>query len=340
MKPISFFIGLVVYALFLLGKSKKDSAEEPPHYLCFIIALILSILLYYVHLLGVSLGGFIGGFIGTVLSINDTFSYIISGILGFLFAAYGIKVLPSKVHSITFHYFKVISFLLYFLLGLYMLFMPFLYESTSLRSPGFIILGISYIGVSLYVVFIHPTFTKPNTSQGIPSKSKKLKINLTTLVDSGVNSTDEKTSLPKETPAVSSVPVALPVVSAAPVEKALPEATASQGISTSLLKRSKHSFAMWVVFLSVFFCLLGVALGYLAGGGYLSEDLVPNSPYIQKLKKAESDAASKGYKKGYHDGRDDGYVAGKEYGYREGYSDGYDEGASDELALLLDDYLG
>ena len=77
-------------------------------------------------------------------------------------------------------------------------------------------------------------------------------------------------------------------------------------------------------------------IGYLAGGGYLSEDLVPNSPYIQKLKKAESDASSKGYKKGYHDGRNDGYVAGKSYGYNKGYEEGYSDGADDTLSTLSD----
>lgn len=105
-------------------------------------------------------------------------------------------------------------------------------------------------------------------------------------------------------------------------------------------KKHPHLPRLAVVIILTIACILCVLIGYLAGGGYLSPSLVPDSPYIQQLKKAESDAASKGYKKGYHDGRDDGYVAGKEYGYSEGYSKGYDKGVSDELAFLLDNYLG
>ncbi len=125
----------------------------------------------------------------------------------------------------------------------------------------------------------------------------------------------------------------------------VPESVVTVGSPTptenTTTKKSIHVPKKLILFTSfVFIFALGIVLGYLAGGGYLSPDFVPNSPYIQKLQKAESDASSKGYKKGYHDGRDDGYIAGKEYGYKEGYHEGYDDGASDELALLLDDYFG
>lgn len=348
MKPISFFVGLVIYAIFLWGKSRKDSSEPPKRYLCCIIGLIFSILLYYAHLLGVALGGFIGGFIVTVLSINDNFSYIISGILGFLFAAYGIKVLPSKVHSKTYFYFKVISSFLYFSLGLYMIFMSFGHEYSSLNAPSFIILGISYISVSLYAIFAHPIFTISDISKNTPSESKSPKLDLTTLANSDADGSGKKISLSQESPVVSSASVTanlpsneIPVSqkSAVPVEKALSSTTASQRISTSLPKRSKHSFVLWIVLASVLFCLLGVVIGYLAGGGYLSSSLVPDSPYIQQLKQAEIDAASKNYDKGYRDGRNEGYASGREYGYKKGYIEGYDE-AYDDLALLLNDYLG
>lgn len=125
----------------------------------------------------------------------------------------------------------------------------------------------------------------------------------------------------------------------------VPESVVTVGSPTptenTTTKKSIHVPKKLILFTSfVFIFALGIVLGYLTGGGYLSPDFVPNSPYIQKLQKAESDASSKGYKKGYHDGRDDGYIAGKEYGYKEGYHEGYDDGASDELALLLDDYFG
>ncbi len=122
------------------------------------------------------------------------------------------------------------------------------------------------------------------------------------------------------------------------VEKSSP--TGAQTIFVSQPKHVKHFFAKWIILASILFCLLGVAIGYLAGGGYLSPSLVPDSPYIQQLKQSEIDAASKNYNKGYRDGRDDGYTAGKEFGYQEGYHKGYNDGAYDELALLLDDYLG
>lgn len=344
MKPISFFIGLVIYAIFLLGKSRKDSSEPPKRYLCCIIGLIFSILLYYAHLLGVALGGFIGGFIVTVLSINDNFSYIISGILGFLFAAYGIKVLPSKVHSKTYFYFKVISSFLYFSLGLYMIFMPFGHEYSSLNAPSFIILGISYISVSLYAIFVHPIFTTSDISKSTPSESTSPKLDFITLANSDADVSGKKISLSQEPPVVSSasVPTNLPSketpVCKNPVEKSSP--TGAQTIFVSQPKHVKHFFAKWIILASILFCLLGVAIGYLAGGGYLSPSLVPDSPYIQQLKQSEIDAASKNYNKGYRDGRDDGYTAGKEFGYQEGYHKGYNDGAYDELALLLDDYLG
>lgn len=346
MKPISFFIGLVIYAIFLLGKSRKDSSEPPKRYLCCIIGLIFSILLYYAHLLGVALGGFIGGFIVTVLSINDNFSYIISGILGFLFAAYGIKVLPSKVHSKTYFYFKVISSFLYFSLGLCMIFMPFGHEYSSLNAPSFIILGISYISVSLYAIFVHPIFTTSDISKSTPSESTSPKLDFITLANSDADVSGKKISLSQEPPVVSSasVPTNLPSKetpvcknSVVPVEKSSP--TGAQTIFVSQPKHVKHFFAKWIILASILFCLLGVAIGYLAGGGYLSPSLVPDSPYIQQLKQAEIDAASKNYDKGYRDGRNEGYASGREYGYEKGYVEGYD-GAYDDLALLLDDYLG
>ena len=111
-----------------------------------------------------------------------------------------------------------------------------------------------------------------------------------------------------------------------PIDESSPIGMTSENMPVSLANRSKHPFIKWIVFVAVLSCFIGIVIGYLAGGGYLSPSLVPDSPYIQQLKEAESDASSKGYSKGYHDGRDDGYVAGKSYGYNEGYNDGLSSG--------------
>lgn len=227
-----------------------------------------------------------------------------------------------------------------------MIFMPFGHEYSSLNAPSFIILGISYISVSLYAIFVHPIFTTSDISKSTPSESTSPKLDFITLVNSDADVSGKKISLSQEPPVVSSasVPTNLPSKetpvcknSVVPVEKSSP--TGAQTIFVSQPKHVKHFFAKWIILASILFCLLGVAIGYLAGGGYLSPSLVPDSPYIQQLKQAEIDAASKNYDKGYRDGRNEGYASGREYGYEKGYVEGYDE-AYDDLALLLDDYLG
>ena len=177
----------------------------------------------------------------------------------------------------------------------------------------------------------------PHVDEIPESNSATSKIDLAKLVDSVPDISTASTQVSEDAPAVTET-----ADKSVSHDETVPTIIVSEPQAQISTPQKKHpNLPHWVItIILIFTCILCVLIGYLAGGGYLSEDLVPNSPYIQKLKKAESDAASKGYKKGYHDGRDDGYVAGKEYGYREGYSAGYDEGTSDELALLLDDYLG
>ena len=177
----------------------------------------------------------------------------------------------------------------------------------------------------------------PHVDEIPESNSATSKIDLAKLVDSVPDISTTSTQVSEDAPAVTET-----ADKSVSHDETVPTIIVSEPQAQISTPQKKHpNLPHWVItIILIVTCILCVLIGYLAGGGYLSEDLVPNSPYIQKLKKAESDAASKGYKKGYHDGRDDGYVAGKEYGYREGYSDGYDEGASDELALVLDDYLG
>lgn len=294
-------------------------------------------------LLGLSISAvyFIGYIVGASLFDTDVIiCFILGSICGVCLAVWPMRLLSDLLTDYSHSSFLISSIVFFVLLAIDLLVPTLMLSEPLLNSSTIHVISFAILTViALWLNFHTPKASEESTDFTASTKNAP-KIDLAALVDSGANSTDEKVSLPKETPAVSSIFVQPPEVSAAPVEKALPEATASQGVSTSLPKHPKHFFAMWVVLASVLFCLLGVAIGYLAGGGYLSPSLVPDSPYIQQLKKAESDASSKGYKKGYHDGRDDGYVAGKEYGYREGYSEGYDEGASDELALLLDDYLG
>lgn len=97
-------------------------------------------------------------------------------------------------------------------------------------------------------------------------------------------------------------------------------------------KSHKYRFLFLITILMIVFLLVGLYFGIRIGAGYY-DFYRPDSPYYQN-------AVSQMSHDSYNNGWDDGYVAGKEYGYREGYSDGYDEGASDELALVLDDYLG
>lgn len=177
----------------------------------------------------------------------------------------------------------------------------------------------------------------PHVDEIPESNSATSKIDLAKLVDSVPDISTASTQVSEDVPAVAEA-----ADKSVSHDETVPTIIVSEPQAQISTPQKKHpNLPHWVItIILIVTCILCVLIGYLAGGGYLSEDLVPNSPYIQKLKKAESDASSKGYKKGYHDGRDDGYIAGKEYGYSEGYSDGYDEGASDELALLLDDYLG
>lgn len=330
MNNISFLIGIVAYAVFLLWNQKKNPSKSQNRLLCFIIGLIFSVFMYYVHLIGVTIGGFLGGFLTTFLPLSNAVSYGLSSICGLLLASFTIKILFSKISDVSFHYFRIISFFIYLVFGLYMLQQSFSSDILELqgKSTVVIFLGLSYIGISIYVAMF----------SFLPKMlSATSKIDLVKSVDSVPDISTTSTQVSEDAPAVTET-----ADKSISHDETVPTIIVSEPQTQISIPQKKHPHLprLAVVIILTTACILCVLIGYLAGGGYLSEDFVPNSPYIQKLKKAESDASSKGYKKGYHDGRDDGYTAGKEFGYQEGYNKGYNDGAYDELALLLDDYLG
>lgn len=273
-------------------------------------------------------------------------AFVVGNISGVLFCIWLTHIFSKKLNEKSFHvicdieFFASVFCALSFLAPVFLLSVP-LYFSDIVYLISFSILALA----SLWLRF-HPSKSLESTFDSIEdSKSASLVTSNT----SGIHSFDEADdSSPKEVsltaPVLSNTdpvnvtkPIDSPILSS---EISNAATTIHQEALISTAKRPNHSFVNWIVLASVLFCLLGVAIGYLVGGGYLSPSLVPDSPYIQQLKQSEIDAASKNYNKGYRDGRDDGYTAGKEFGYQEGYHKGYNDGAYDELALLLDDYLG
>lgn len=272
-------------------------------------------------------------------------AFVVGNILGVLFCVWLTHIFSKKINKKSFYvicnmeFFTSVFCALSYLAPVFLVSAP-LYFSNIVYLISFSILALA----SLWLRFhssksLESTFDSIEDSESVSS--------VTSNISSIHNSDEADDSSSKEVsptvPVLSdadSVNVTRPIDSPILSSEKSNTATAIQleaPISTA--KHSHQPFVKWIVLTSVLFCLLGVVIGYLAGGGYLSPSLVPDSPYIQQLKQAEIDAASKNYDKGYRDGRNEGYASGREYGYEKGYVEGYD-GAYDDLALLLDDYLG
>lgn len=272
-------------------------------------------------------------------------AFVVGNILGVLFCVWLTHIFSKKLNDKSFYvicnmeFFTSVFCALSYLAPVFLVSAP-LYFSNIVYLISFSILALA----SLWLRF-HPSKSLESTFDSIEdSESTSL---VTSNTSSIHNSDKADDSSPKEVPLtvsvlsdIDSVNITNPIDSTvSSSEKSNAATTIHQEAPISTAKHSHQPFVKWIVLTSVLFCLLGVVIGYLAGGGYLSPSLVPDSPYIQQLKQAEIDAASKNYDKGYRDGRNEGYASGREYGYEKGYVEGYD-GAYDDLALLLDDYLG
>lgn len=216
---------------------------------------------------------------------------------------------------------------------------PIMLSEPLLNGSTVHVLSLIILTITALWMNSHPSkeASVPHVDEIPESNSATSKIDLAKLVDSVPDISTASTQVSEDVPAVAEA-----ADKSVSHDETVPTIIVSEPQAQISISQKKQPYLprLAVVIILTIACILCVLIGYLVGGGYLSEDLVPNSPYIQKLKKAESDAASKGYKKGYRDGRDDGYIAGKEYGYKEGYREGYDKGVSDELVFLLDNYLG
>lgn len=328
MNSVSFIAGLLAYAAFLLWENKKGPRESTSKLLCFTVGLIFSSLLYYIHLIGVTIGSFLGGIIISFIPLGSLFSYILSAVCGLLLSAYTIKVLPSKISSSSFRYFKIIAIVSYSIFGLFMI-----SQSTSMTTPELynrasvsVVLGISYIGVALCAACIRPSKkVSPSVPEAFPAPAQA---SLPTEVPSADASDPEQTGLPvvKNVPdsiAPSCVPAVQPQKDSAASSKAV--------IRFSVSKKVLLTVSFVVVL------LVGVLVGLLLGEGYFAPNFIPSSPYIDSLKDSVEDAHSEGYQKGYFAGKDvgkqswyaDGYNAGLSDGYGAGYEDGYNEGYDD-----------
>lgn len=333
MNSVSFIAGLLAYAAFLLWENKKGPRESTSKLLCFTVGLIFSSLLYYIHLIGVTIGSFLGGIIISFIPLGSLFSYILSAVCGLLLSAYTIKVLPSKISSSSFRYFKIIAIVSYSIFGLFMI-----SQSTSMTTPELynrasvsVVLGISYIGVALCAACIRPSAKdSPAAPEASPSPAQAF---LPTEVPSADASDPEQNDLStvknvSDSVAPSCVPAAQPQKDSATSPKAV--------IHFSVNKKVLLTVAFVVVL------LVGVLVGLLLGEGYFAPNFIPSSPYIDSLKDSVEDAHSEGYQKGYFAGKDvgkqswyadgynaglsDGYGAGYSGGYEDGYNEGYDDG--------------
>ena len=333
MNSVSFIAGLLAYAAFLLWENKKGPRESTSKLLCFTVGLIFSSLLYYIHLIGVTIGSFLGGIIISFIPLGSLFSYILSAVCGLLLSAYTIKVLPSKISSSSFRYFKVIAIVSYSIFGLFMI-----SQSTSMTTPELynrasvsVVLGISYIGVALCAACIRPSKkVSPAVPEASPSPTQ---ISLPTEAPSADTSDPEQNDPPAvKNASDSAVPSCAPAAQPQKDSAASPKAVIHFSVNKKVL--------LTVAFVVVL--LVGVLVGLLLGEGYFAPNFIPSSPYIDSLKDSVEDAHSEGYQKGYFAGKDvgkqswyadgynaglsDGYGAGYSGGYEDGYNEGYDDG--------------
>lgn len=333
MNSVSFIAGLLAYAAFLLWENKKGPRESTSKLLCFTVGLIFSSLLYYIHLIGVTIGSFLGGIIISFIPLGSLFSYILSAVCGLLLSAYTIKVLPSKISSSSFRYFKIIAIVSYSIFGLFMI-----SQSTSMTTPELynrasvsVVLGISYIGVALCAACIRPSKkVSPAVPEASPSPTQ---ISLPTEAPSADTSDPEQNDPPAvKNASDSAVPSCAPAAQPQKDSAASPKAVIHFSVNKKVL--------LTVAFVVVL--LVGVLVGLLLGEGYFAPNFIPSSPYIDSLKDSVEDAHSEGYQKGYFAGKDvgkqswyadgynaglsDGYGAGYSGGYEDGYNEGYDDG--------------
>lgn len=332
MNSVSFIVGLLAYAAFLLWESKKEPREPTNKLLCFTVGLIFSSLLYYVHLIGVTIGGFCGGIITSFIPFGSLFSYILSAVCGLLISAYTIRVLPSKISNSSFRYFRVIAVVTYSISGLFMISQSASMAASELhnRASVSVVLGISYIGIALCAACIRPSKKVfPATSEASPAPAQ---VSLPDEVSSANASHPEQNGLP----IVENVPdsVAPPCVPVAQSQEhhTSPKIIVNFSVSKKVL--------LAIAFVAVL--LVGILAGLLLGEGYFAPNFTPSSPYIDSLKDSAENARSEGYQKGYFAGKDvgkqswyadgydaglsDGYGAGYSGGYEDGYSEGYDDG--------------
>lgn len=323
---------ICAYGAFLLWTPKKSSNKKPNQIVSFFIGFVLAFLLYYVHLIGVTIGGFCGGVLIVLFSMNDAFSYVLSGCLGLLMSAYAIKVLPSKINNDSFRFFRIISIVIYFLFGLYMI---TLHSSSALsisanRSLASLVLGFSYIGVALCAAVI------PNLQKKSAAKSPPVSV---TIPESTPASADTQAEIDAPLDSAASIIVPEPdcSVPAMPSVSA-PEPPASTHVSVHF-SINKRVLIILAVLVALF---VGLGVGVLLGEGYFAPQFTPASPYIES---ATDTAYSNGYRNGFSSGQISGYNSGSESGqsdgYANGYSDGYDDGYSSGYNDGFDDgYYG
>lgn len=321
-----------IFWIYYKRHSEKTKAIEPQYTRNKVFRRI------WMAVLGLSISAvyFIGFSVGSSLLYTNTIVYSVFGcVCGMGLATLSMYLLSTSLDNFSRSSFFISSIVFFILLAIDFLIPTLIFPEPLPNSSTFHV--ISFVVLTLIALWLnHHSFkASARNSNSTVSTEPAAKIDLTNGGDSSTNNSNGKLfSTNKVTDVCSDS------ISATPEKVPHPSATPPLNCSTSLSEHLKYSFVKWLILSSALFCLIGITIGYLIGGGYFSPSLVPDSPYIQQLKKAESDASSNGYKKGYHNGRDDGYIAGKEYGYKEGYREGYDEGASYELALLLDDYLG
>lgn len=257
-------------------------------------------------------------------------SFIISSISGVAFCIWLMYALLKRLNKNSCSTIFISEILFSTLFSLSFL-SPVLFLSESLHVSD-IVHTVSFFSLAISAIWMNFHLSKLSEKNEAASKIVP------------VSSTDDPNmaAIPPKEP----VPLqnsSLPTES--PIDESSPISMTSENTPISLAKRPKYPFIKWIVFVAVLSCFIGIVIGYLAGGGYLSPDFVPDSPYIDEVKKqAASEAYSHGYDFGYDRGKNAGFLSGQDSGYdtgyKKGYSDGYDEGASNELALLLDDYFG
>lgn len=318
MNNISFLIGIVAYAVFLLWNQKTNPSKSQNRLLCFIIGLIFSVFMYYVHLIGVTIGGFLGGFLTTFLPLSNTVSYSLSSICGLLLAAFTIKILFSKISDVSFHYFRIVSFFIYLVFGLYMLQQSFSSDVLELqgKSTVMLLLGLSYIGISIYVAMF--PFLPKMFSATSKAPSNSVQEETSALIDSV--SVDSPKPVENGL-SCDNIPTSENIQPVAVADTVLKSSSSSHiSIHFSLSKK----FVLVIAFIAVL--SLGIIVGVLLGEGYFIPSFTPSSPYIDSLKAAESVAYSNGYKNGYTSGQQNGYNSGFDAGKSDGYNNGFIEG--------------